>query len=89
MKVTKFRNEGTEYEEWFCPNCNRWFAPWSYHIFGGKAETECTRCGEKLVTKTDEEIDQENREYEKQKQDEAGNRLSKRAYDNYVTGGWY
>lgn len=84
MKVTKFRNEGTEYEQWFCPKCNRWFTPWGFHCLGGRTETDCNHCGEMLETKTKEEIDRENREYE----EETGGGFSKRAYDNYVTGGW-
>ncbi|WP_395546851.1 MULTISPECIES: hypothetical protein [unclassified Lacrimispora] len=88
MKVTKFRNEGTEYEQWFCPNCNRWFTPWHFHCFGGKTETDCNRCGEALETKTDEEIALEVIEYEDRKQNETSGGFSKRAYDNYVTGSW-
>ena len=88
MKVTKFRNEGTEYEQWFCPNCNRWFTPRHFHCFGGKTETDCNHCGEALETKTDEEIAIVVAEYEEQKQNEPSGGFSKRAYDNYVTGSW-
>lgn len=52
MKVTNFRNQGTESEQWFCPKCNKWTTPWHYSISNGRTETDCNYCGEMLETIT-------------------------------------
>lgn len=89
MKATRFRNEGTESEQWFCPKCNRWFTPYYYSCSGGRTEASCNNCGQMLETKTVEEIKEEQYQYEKSKREDEETRRARKAYDNYVSGGWY
>lgn len=85
MKVTNFRNEGTESEQWFCPNCNRWTTPWHYSISNGRAETNCNHCGEMLESKTVKEVKEEAERYEQDKLDMEERKRKEQAYDRWAT----
>lgn len=45
---TKTRDSGQLTDDWYCPNCNRWFAAWHESYSNGKRTTTCNRCGIEL-----------------------------------------
>lgn len=45
----KKRGDSIETEQWYCPECRRWFRPGSLSYSNGFEETGCSRCGCLLV----------------------------------------